>query len=164
MLQGGFPAKAWDWSISYSSTALAITKPAPILPQERDAAGNVLEALEWKTKMTCWQAHHDGTPFSVPIQPFGRLCWYLDKSGHTLMPPTVAGLFVGWRLESGLRFRGVVLIANYDKVRKDGFQNRFVNSIPDKEVYFPPELVFPFAEAEGNRIAVDVYSRMSCCC
>ena len=63
------------------------------------------------------------------------------------MPQTSAGLFTGWRLDSGLMFRGVVLIAQYDPLRPHGFEQRFVKSIPDKEVYFLLELAFPFAEA-----------------
>ena len=85
-----------------------MTQNVPLKPGDRDAAGCVLETAQWKAKLTCWEAHHEGAAFSRPVQLFGRLCWYLDKSGHTLMPQTTAGLFVGWRLESGLRFRGVV--------------------------------------------------------
>ncbi len=63
------------------------------------------------------------------------------------MPPTVPGLFVGWRLESGMRYRGALYIADYDKIKKGNFQFRSLLKVPEKEVYFPDELVFPFANA-----------------
>ena len=60
---------------------------------------------------------------------------------------TSPGLFVGWRLESGLRHRGVLYIADYDTIRAKGFGARCVRSVPEKECHFPERLIFPFAIA-----------------
>mgnify|MGYP003318600937 CR=1 FL=1 len=99
------------------------------------------------------QAFHDGEAFNGPVEPFGRLVYYLDRSAHPLAPTTSAGLFLGWRLECGLRFRNVLLIANYDAVRERGFLLQLVRSIPQKEVYFPENLDFPYAVARDKALA-----------
>ena len=54
------------------------------------------------------------------------------------------GLFVGYRLETGLRYRGVLMIADYETLREDHFEWRRVKSIHEKEVMIPEELGFPF--------------------
>ena len=129
-----------------------ITKPAPILPHEKDAAGNVLEEFKAKSEMTCWECHHNGERFDGPVQPFGRLCWYVDKDAHPMDPQTSPALFVSWRLESGLRYRQTLIVINYDRVRKGGFTAQAMKSVPQKEVFFPSELVFPFAELRKTSI------------
>jgi len=63
------------------------------------------------------------------------------------MPTTAAGLFIGWRLERGLRYRKTLYIADYDLVRKGNFSWKSVRSVPEEETFFPSELCFPFAEA-----------------
>ena len=63
MLQSGFPQQALLWVLSYASIVLSIVQPAPIMPQEKDAAGNILKEYEWKKEQTCWQVHHDGKAF-----------------------------------------------------------------------------------------------------
>ena len=63
------------------------------------------------------------------------------------MPKTSPGLFIGWRLESGLRYRGVLFVADYERVRKGEFDWKRVVAVHEREVYNPPELTFPFAEA-----------------
>ena len=73
LLQSGFPERAWDLAVTYSSTALAITQRAPLLPSERDASGQVLESCADKACSSCWEIHNGGDPFGGPIQPFGRL-------------------------------------------------------------------------------------------
>ena len=60
---------------------------------------------------------------------------------------TKPGFFVGWRLESGLRYRGMLKILDYDSVvRGKTISSRSILDIPDKEVYFPEAITFPFAE------------------
>ena len=100
-LQSGFPIVTWHWSLVYSAIILAICQPAPILPTERDEEGNVFPEHKHKVGKSCWQVHHYGETFKGPIQPFGRLCFYLDKQQHTLAAQASAGLFLGWKIESG---------------------------------------------------------------
>ena len=78
MGQSGFPFKAWELVVGYAATALTLTQRAPILPWEKDDSGKVLEKYRAKESQTCWECHHDGSKFDGPIQPFGRLCFYLN--------------------------------------------------------------------------------------
>ena len=114
LAQSGFPTAAWGIEVPFAATALSVTQPAPILPHEKDAAGNVLQEHEHKVNKSCWHVHH-GEPFPGPLQPFGRLIYYLSRD-HPMEPTTKPGFFIGWRLESGLRYRGVLRILDYDTV------------------------------------------------
>ena len=100
MTQAGFPEDCWDFSAPNASISHNVTKLAPILPWEKDAAGNVLEAYKEKSQRTCWHAH-TGEPFTGVMQPFGRLCYYLRRDGHPVGPTTTPGFFLGWRMELG---------------------------------------------------------------
>ena len=104
--------------------------------------------------MTTWEAHF-GEPFRGPLQPFGRLCYYLAKPNetHPLEPRTKPGFFCGWKLEFGARYRGGLLVLDYDFVRRHGFNGKGMRVIAQKEVHFPSELVFPFAEARKLAIS-----------
>ena len=136
---------AWHLAVTYASICLAITQRAPILPHMKDAAGNVLAEFTVRVNKTCWEVHH-GEKFRGPMQPFGRLCFYLDKD-HPLEPTTKPGIFIGWRLERGLRYRGVLNILDYGNARKGIFAIRSIQRCPVAEVYFPPELEYPFKNA-----------------
>jgi len=149
MLQSGFPADAWDVAAPYCALALSVTKPAPMLPWELDANGRPLEAAMEKSRQSCWECHHGGAAFTGPKEPFGRLCFFLDRSVHPAMPVTSPALFLGWRLESGLRYRGVLTLGVYEDIRKFGFKKSFMKNIHEKEVFFPSEVCFPFAEANA---------------
>ena len=60
---------------------------------------------------------------------------------------TKPGFFVGWRLESGLRYRNVVKVLDYESVvQGKTISSKSLHDVPEKEVYFPDELIFPFAE------------------
>ena len=114
LLQSGIPESGWDVAGTYASIILTVVEPAPILSYERNAAGQVLEAFIQKSEQTCWECFHRGIEFGGPIQPFGRLCWYRGTSGHPLTAPALPGFFAGWRLEGGMRYRGIVLILDYE--------------------------------------------------
>ena len=75
---------------------------------KKGPGGKGLDAIKTKGRQTCWECHHGNNPFEGPIEPFGCLCYYLERSGHTLAPTTVPGLFLGWRLESGMRYRNAL--------------------------------------------------------
>ena len=147
MLQSGIPEAGWDIAAAYSAIALIVVEPAPILPYERDASGAILEAHVQKSEQTCWECFHRGVEFAGPMQPFGRLCWYRDTSVHPLCAPALPGFFAGWRLERGLRYRGMVLVLDYEMARTGNFSSRSLKCRPQKEVVFPSLLEFPFAKA-----------------
>jgi len=152
VLQSGFPDKIVDWSVPYSALSLTLKQPCPIHKHERDASGITLPAFKHKEEWTCWQAHHNGEPFSGKRPVYGQLVYFLDDKSHILMPRTSAGLFVGWRMESGLRYRGVLLIADYEIMRQGVYRWNQIKHIHEKEVHVPDEPVFPFAEARKQAI------------
>ena len=118
MLQSGFPEQISEWSAPYSSISLALKQPCTIHEWEKDASGITLEAFRYKENWTAWMAFHEGEEFVGKRPLFGQLIYYLDKKANSLMPPTSPGLFVGWRLDSGLRYRGVLLVADYSLIRQ----------------------------------------------
>ena len=109
MLQSGFPNNAWDFASQHTAMALNLTQRQPLLPGDYDAAGNLTDSGKAKRALTCWEAHHAGEAFPGVIQPLGRLCYFLEREKHPVEPTTSPGLFLGWRLESGLRFRDFYL-------------------------------------------------------
>ena len=123
MLQSGFAAYIWDLAALYSAIALSVAQPAPLLPWETDANNRPIESAREKAKQTCWEAFHNGHPVQGPKQPFGRLCYYLCRGVRPAMPTTVLGIFLGWRIDSGVRCRGILVAAEYDKMREQGFQS-----------------------------------------
>ena len=131
---------------------MSISQAAQILPWEKGPGGKVLDAKKTKARQTCWECHHANAPFEGPIEHFGRLYYYLDKSGHPLAPPSIPGIFIGWRIESGMRYRHVLKVISYVNARKHNFQQRSILNIPSKEVHFPTELSFPFAKARNIAI------------
>ena len=105
ILQSGLRQQILLWVLSYASIVLSIVQPAPIMRQEEDTTGNILKEYEWKKEHTCWKVHHDGKELEGQMPLRGQLCYYLNRENHTCMPRTSAGIFVGWQLESGLRYR-----------------------------------------------------------
>jgi hypothetical protein len=80
VLQSGFPVDAWDLGVSYAAVALSAVQKAPILPWEKGPNGEPLPEFRDKALQTCWEAHHNGETFPGVVQPFGRLCYYLQAS------------------------------------------------------------------------------------
>ena len=146
--QSGWPQDQWHFVSEYASTAHNITAPASILPSEREEDGQIREG-ELKAKQSSWEAFHKGEPFIGKRPPFGSLVYY-KSSGHPLGNNTIPGLFVGWRIESGMRYRGVLHILDYERAQTNDFSLRNLRKIPEQEVYVPPEPLFPFAEASHN--------------
>ena len=58
---------------------------------------------------------------------------------------TDAGLFLGWKVEAGFRYKGVLRILDYEAARVGRFTR--VRNVYSEEVYFPDDICFPFAEA-----------------
>ena len=73
MLQSGIPESGRDVAATYPSIVVTVVEPTPILPYERIAAGQVLEAHVQKSEQNCWECFHRGVELGSPIQPFGRL-------------------------------------------------------------------------------------------
>ena len=74
------------------------------------------EIEEFKTGKTRWEVC-TGEPFFGIKYPLGALVFYRAKSDGMAAPTTRPGLFAGWRVDSGLRYRNVIQIVDYEAVR-----------------------------------------------
>ena len=95
---------------------------------------------------------HGGNQFTGKRPIYGQVVYYLDQKQNTLLSKTSPGIFVGWKIESGYRYRGVLLVADYEVLRKGIFQWGRVKAIHEREVHVPGELCFPFAEARAKAL------------
>ena len=68
-----------------------------------------------------------------------------------MAPNESAGLFMGWVIEPGCRYRQQLIFADLDNFRSGKFSRRLLKQCPESEVHFRDKVVFPFAEvAEAN--------------
>ncbi|CAE7231161.1 unnamed protein product [Symbiodinium sp. CCMP2592] len=127
-LQSGLPYDMHSYSYPYACLSLSFDRTAPL--------GGV----------TQWEALTK-EPFSGKRACFGQLVWYRSKgSKRTLEPNMSPGLFLGWRIDAGMRYRNVVKVLDYNDFR--GKRNTSVHDVPEPELYIedgPP--IFPVANA-----------------
>ena len=66
---------------------------------------------------------------------FGQLVWCRLKSAgkRTLEPNMAPGLFMGWRIDPGMRCRRVLKVMDYQSFRANG--NVTVHDVPEPELY-----------------------------
>ena len=123
LLQAGFPCDAWDLALPYAAVALGFTQMAPLLDWEKDANGAPLEECVAKSRMSCYECH-TGSPWTGLDAVFGQLVFYLTRAVdlHPVDERTRPGLFIGWRLEAGMRHRDQLFVADFDGVRSRGFR------------------------------------------
>ena len=103
----------------------------------------------------CCRAIHLLIPVRVPRKElfsgcracFGQLVWYRKKGSKNKLDPNMTpGLFLGWRVDPGMRYRGILRVIDYTDFR----EKRNVSAIdaPEPELFIeegPP--VFPVANA-----------------
>ena len=147
-LQAGFHKRLWTITVRYVSQARTFWGMAPISNKERgtDAGNFKLDKTRWEV-MT-------GSRFLGPKYPLGALIFYRAKGDGMAEPTTKPGLFAGWKLESGLRYRDAVLVLDYDATRHRAHLHWQPKTVHVKEVYFPDEvhLEFPLANAAKNAL------------
>ena len=102
---------------------------------------------------TQWEAATKA-PFEGLRLCFGQLMYYRRKAigKKTLEPNMAPGLLLGWRIDSGLRYRNVVKVLDYTEFRTRG--NHVAIDVPETETYVEPGApIFPIAHAreEGSR-------------
>ena len=103
MLPSGCPAQPRDMAAVYANIVLAISKHVPILDTDRAADGNIMPSAQKKEGKTSWEVHHDEESVNGPLQPCGRLCFYLDREHkHPMLPTISPGFFVEWHVDTGL--------------------------------------------------------------
>ena len=128
-LQAGFSKKMWPISVVYTAKARAFWSPL-------------------KTGKTRWEVC-TGEPFLGVKYPLGALVFYRAKSDGMAAPTTRPGLFAGWRVDSGLRYRNVVQVVDYEAVRARAHLHWSPKDLREKEVFFPPveHIEFPLSNA-----------------
>eukprot|EP00435_Cladocopium_sp_Y103_P022705 s3286_g5.t1 len=117
--------------------------PAPITADECNT-----EEGKKKLGKTRWEVA-TGKPFDGVSYPLGALVFYRSKGDGMAEPTTKPGLFAGWHLAPGLRYKGNVKILDYESVRERSHLHWQPRVLHEKEVYFPPTeyIEFPLALA-----------------
>ena len=101
---------------------------------------------------TQWEAATKA-PFEGLRLCFGQLMYYRRKAigKKTLEPNMAPGLFLGWRIDSGLRYRNVVKVLDYTEFRTRG--NHVTIDVPETETYVEPGApIFPIAHARDEAL------------
>ena len=78
---------------------------------------------------------------------FGQLVYFRKKSAtrRTLEPNMSPGLFLGWRIDPGLRYRGVLRVLDYQEYRTK--KNALAVDVPQDELFVDPGLpCFPVSD------------------
>ena len=84
---------------------------------------------------------------------FGQLVWYrLNSAGKRTLEPNMApGLFLGWRIDPGMRYRRVLKVMDYQSFRTNG--NVTVHDVPEPELFVEEgDPVFPIAAAADRAL------------
>ena len=129
-LQAGFAARPqlWPQACGYVATAMSAFLKDP----------------EGKTR---WE-NAFGKEFLGPQYLLGQLGYVRTKDAGKFKfnPNAEPAIFVGWRLDFGMRYRGVLQFVLYSHLREDA-SSYPVSQFHDTEVYMPAEAVFPLASA-----------------
>ena len=86
-----------------------------------------------------------GSSFHGANYALGQLVFYRTKSQYKpkLEPNAQPALMAGWKLEFGLRYKGVLIVLDYEALR----EGKIVSvQAPDREVYTRDSAVFPLPE------------------
>ena len=68
-----------------------------------------------------------------------------------MAPHESPGLFMGWVIEPGIRYRQQLIIAHLDNFKSGKFSRRLLKQFPETEVHFRDKVLFPFAAvADAN--------------
>ena len=86
-------------------------------------------------------------PFQVERACIRQLVWYCSKGSKSILETNIPqALFLGWRIDAGMRYRNVVRILDYYEFRTT--RNTAGHDVKEPEFYIedgPP--IFPFANA-----------------
>ena len=69
---------------------------------------------------------------------------------HPMMPTTLPAIFLGWRMDFGVEFGGILRSGDCELFRQAKFSMTRVREVPVQEVYFPEKSVFPFVVARNK--------------
>ena len=93
------------------------------------------------------------SPFDGRRLCFGQLVYFRKKSAtrRTLEPNMSPGLFLGWRIDPGLRYRGVLRVLDYQEYRTK--KNALAVDVPQEELFVEPgPPCFPVAFARDKAL------------
>ena len=93
------------------------------------------------------------SPFDGRRLCFGQLVYFRKKSAtrRTLEPNMSPGLFLGWRIDPGLRYRGVLRVLDYQEYRAK--KNALAVDVPQEELFVEPgPPCFPIAFARDKAL------------
>eukprot|EP00434_Breviolum_minutum_P041042 symbB.v1.2.036502.t1/scaffold5171.1/size30161/3 len=93
------------------------------------------------------------SPFEGRRLCFGQLVFFRKKSAtrRTLEPNMSPGLFLGWRIDPGLRYRGVLRVLDYQEYRTK--KNALAVDVPQEELFVEPgPPCFPIAFARDKAL------------
>ena len=135
-LQSGLPYEFHTHSYPYACLSMSFDRPA--LCDKEKTQWEALTKSKFEGRRLC----------------FGQLCYYRKKSQSrkTLEPNMAPALFLGWRIDPGLRYRDVVRVLDYQEFRTKGLGSS--TDVPEAELYVeegPP--VFPLANARALALA-----------
>ena len=136
-IQAGFHKRLWTLTLDYVSKARSFFSPAPIVNHEKDT-----HAEERKVGKTRWHVA-TGSDFEGPKYPLGALVYYRAK-GDLGELTTKPGLFAGWHLQPGFRYRGNLLIVDYEAVRTRAHLHWIPKVIHQKETCCQPLNMWSF--------------------
>jgi hypothetical protein len=98
---------------------------------------NFKQPATYKPEVTQWEAV-TGEAFNGPQVPLGALVYYRSKEPRAAHSPNaLPGIFAGWRIESGFRYRKVLQALDYEKVRSRTKGYSLTIDVPEKEVHVP---------------------------
>ena len=130
LLQSGLPHRFWPWAAKHQSFAIAISP------------GSGGDPSPW------WLLH--GSDFPGWVLPFGALIHYrppaqVQKALPKFAPRTIPGIFMGWHVEPGCKFRGDYYVLPISAFRVAGKREYVAHRI--KELVHFDESVFPLQKA-----------------
>ena len=148
-LRAGFPHALWPRSVEYFCAAKSTTTEAPVHPNETE------ESEAFKEGKTCYEVANKGDAFGGLKVPLGALVYY-KPAKHKDLPPfdprTLPGIFCGWRIDHGFRFRGIHLVLDYESLRTNQKGCGRPIQVHEKELVVPDSSVFPLYEANALKL------------
>ena len=125
-LQSGLPYEYHTYSYPYACLSMSFDKPSIADPDK----------TQWESLT---RSKFDGMRLC-----FGQLVYYRRKSPtkRTLEPNMSPGLFLGWRIDPGFRYRNILRVLDYQEYRTRGGNSAV--DVPEAEIFVPEgDPVFP---------------------
>ena len=125
-LQSGLPYEYHTYSYPYACLSMSFDKPSIADPDK----------TQWESLT---RNKFDGMRLC-----FGQLVYYRRKSPtkRTLEPNMSPGLFLGWRIDPGFRYRNVLRVLDYQEYRTRGGNSAV--DVPEAEIFVPEgDPIFP---------------------